>query len=224
MKKLILALACLFTLPAFAAATINPMPVQGAGVVVQVALDYPGTVTVAGFQPQTMQVVSGDCQIDSRFNQTGPNIVSGFTCFDAGVVQFHTYDQINWICPYEGAFLESPHLRIALDGEVIYDQPIVQNLTTTCSLIPTLEAVRVWSPPTLTFDNTAQNRTSLSTAYYNADSAWTYANHVFNVPAGVVCGPYTPRIRVGYKYVYRTQGFVCNAVVPANSSLTVTIQ
>lgn len=190
---------------------------------VDVALDGPGVISVntSALDASGHYVVGGPCVLTyaAGFNVGGP--VNGAVCTGPGTVHFRTTGQLAYTCAYDGAVLESKHLTVKVDGVVQYDQQLWP-VTTVCYVTPAPQAAVAWTPGTLTFTNTAA-RPSASTTFILAQSAWNYSTHAFTVPAGVTCS--ANLVHVGTRYVWHwgEQGFKCSAVVPAASTLMMTI-
>lgn len=209
-----------------AAAVVQVPSPAGLYAPVDVTLDGPGTISVntAALDTSGHYVVNGPCVLTHApgYNVGGP--VNGAVCTGAGSVHFRTTGQLAYTCAYDGAVLESKHLTVKVDGVVQYDEQLWPN-PVVCYVTPAPQASTTWSPSAgaLTFTNTAA-RTSAETTFTLALSAWNYSSHPFTVPAGVSCD--RNLVHVGTRYIWHwgELGFKCSAVVPAGTTLTVTVQ
>lgn len=209
-----------------AAAVVQVPSPPGLYAPVDVTLDGPGVIRVNSAALDASgghYVASGPCVIDHGAGHNSvPGPVIGATCTGAGAVHFRTTGQLSSTCAFDGAILEGLHLTVKVDGVVQYDQQLWP-VTTVCYVTPAPQAAVAWTPGTLTFTNTA-GRTTASTTFTLAQSAWNYSTHTFTVPAGVTCS--ANLVHVGTRYVWHwgELGFKCSAVVPAGTTLTVTVQ
>jgi len=148
----------------------------------------------------------------------------GYTCFEACSIEF-TEKLPVWSCPGDGLILQSSHLTVRLDGEIIYDEPQRVNNNQVCFVTPATTAVGTWVAPVVTFDNSTQMQRSLTTTVRIADPAYDYSQHVFTADPGVACASNLVRVYLGSRFKYYTKevGFVCQAQVPAYGTLSVTI-
>jgi hypothetical protein len=224
MFKAILA-AVLFALIGLTQAqTITPNPVLGIYVPVRVDLPYGGVLrwSIAAVDPGSSFVYSGNCAKDYTVNPVrGTTTYIGFTCAGPSSVGFTTTGQITSTCPYDGATLDVIHLNLTLDGAVLYDKSLLPS-TQICYTTPAVPAVASFAYPTVTFDNSAQSRSSAPTAIYS--QALLYSQHVFTPDQGVACGPWKRNIGTRWKPVMQEFGFTCSTVVPASAILHVGVQ
>jgi hypothetical protein len=226
MKKMLLAAMLAVSGVASAGATIDiasPPGIYAEGVV---TLDDAGTVRWNSRAVDTFYqpyVLYGECEIDISVNAfTNQQTKIGFTCAGPGAVHFTTTGQLWSTCAYDGAILESGHLTLQLDGNTFYDQQLWPN-PIVCYLTEAKQAVSTWVAPVVTFNNSAQARTSAASAVYVTDPNWLYSKHTFVVPDGVTCGPNLLNVGTRFRKVYKEVGFICRSTVPASTTYTVTL-
>ena len=220
-------LALLLTMSAAHGATIaiaDPAGIYAQGVI---TLDAPGKVVWNSAAIDTFYqpyVLSGDCTFDYNTGGYHPGTVKvGFTCNTPGSVHITTTGQLTSTCAYDGAILESLHLTLSLDGAVFYDRQLWPN-PITCYVTPAQNAVTNFSPPYVTFDNSAQARPSATTTIIVNNAAWLYSQHTFTADGSVQCGSYLVNVGTRFKRVMKEVGFTCSGVVAASDIVTVTVR
>jgi hypothetical protein len=234
MKTIIFSTLLAFSMGVNAAATVDVATPENLYPEGYVTIDAPGTVRFdSGVNMDAIaswNIVSGTGEVYYEMGtkqiaaypfHTDALLPKGYTCFDSCVVWF--IEKLPaWSCPADGAILESSHLTVSLDGEVVYDEQ--QRVSDqVCFVTPAVQATKIWSAPVLTFDNSTQIQRSLSTVFIISDPNWLYSKHTFVADDGVYCSANMLNVGTRFRRVMKEVGFKCETSVPAYSTLSVTI-
>jgi hypothetical protein len=213
------------------AQTVTPNPVQGIYVPVTVDLPYGGSLrwnSNGVDQGRLPYVTAGTCtQFKTSPAYPGLPRLIGYDCSTAASVFIQTTGQLTSTCPVDGGTSETVHLTLTLNGQPLYDAPLLGGYSP-CYNTPPLQARVSFAYPVVTFDNSAQPRDSATTVFYSPEgAAYLYSSIKSRllVDPGLLCSSYIKQVGgTRWKPIRQEVGFKCEGTVPANSVATVTIQ
>ena len=225
MKTLISLILLLASLSANAQ-TVNPDPVEGIAVPFDVSLPAGGQLRISSLMVDYSKswAISGSCTkaVISR-PPRGSKVTVGWNCTGPSMVHFTSTSALTSYCPGDGEQLVPLHLTMYLDGAVIYDKGLFQT-NQVCYVTPAKLAATSFAYPTITFDNSAQNRPSEATTYFL--EGYLLNNYPqWSTDGQIVCDRWLRDVDPSI-YVIKLEevGMKCSGIIPANTVWHVNLQ
>lgn len=228
MKRFTLTLVLAVVSAVVSAQTVTPETITGFYQTATVSLPSGGMVrwVSLGVDQSRPAYFSGACSLVREIASNGTSKTVGVDCSGPATVYVTTTGNAYYTCPGDGMQLESVHLTLRVNNITVYDKALFPP-GALCYTTPTLPAVASFDGSTITFDNSAQDRDSLSTQYSVEGPTFLFSNIKDRIQAdpGVTCGMmirYVGTSRYNRKPVQ--VGTTCSTIAPAGEVLKARLQ